>query len=309
MGKPTKTVSYSDKSFTGAARQGKEGLVQLANGGTLFLDEIGELPLDIQAKLLQVIQNKEVRSIGAVSPTPVDFRIICATNRDLRTEVRAGRFREDFYYRINVINLKLPPLRERVEDIPLLTDYFIKCFNSELDMHITGISPEALALLQGYSWPGNIRELENCLERAFNYARGGGLLQAEHIKLTPSHAAEVVPPSGRQEPTPSERPSSGPSAPPAATSGRPPGCWRSTAASSTRSSSATTSPTATAVRNKKTDCQMAVRFFLWRGRAGAGGAGSGSPGAATYQRPGAAWRQSRSPSLPPPEVIRMGWLG
>lgn len=189
---------YEEGAFTGAVKGGKIGDFEAANGGTILLDEVDALTPNLQAKLLRVIQEKEVKKVGSTKPVPIDVRFIFATNKDLLKLVEEKSFREDFYYRINVINLKLPPLRERVEDIPLLTDYFIKRFNSELDMHITGISPEALALLQGYSWPGNIRELENCLERAFNYARGGGLLQAEHIKLTPSHAAEVVPLSLRE---------------------------------------------------------------------------------------------------------------
>ena len=122
---------YTPGSFTGAARQGKEGLVQLANGGTLFLDEIGELPLDIQAKLLQVIQNKEVRSIGAVSPTPVDFRIICATNRDLRQMVNNHEFRLDLYHRLNAVELTLPPLRERKDDIRPLATFFLNHFKQQ----------------------------------------------------------------------------------------------------------------------------------------------------------------------------------
>ncbi len=154
---------YTPGSFTGAARQGKEGLVQLANGGTLFLDEIGELPLDIQAKLLQVIQNKEVRSIGAVSPTPVDFRIICATNRDLRQMVNNHEFRLDLYHRLNAVELTLPPLRERKDDIRPLATFFLNHFNQQnhTDKYLTA---NVLQIFTNYSWPGNVRELQHVIE-------------------------------------------------------------------------------------------------------------------------------------------------
>ncbi|HJC65138.1 MAG TPA: sigma 54-interacting transcriptional regulator [Candidatus Enterocloster excrementigallinarum] len=156
---------YTSGSFTGAARQGKEGLVQLANGGTLFLDEIGELPLDIQAKLLQVIQNKEVRAIGAVSPTPVDFRIICATNRDLRQMVNDHTFRLDLYHRLNAVELTIPPLRERRDDILPLATFFLNHFN---DQNHTNkyLTSDVLHLFTNYSWPGNVRELQHVIEGA-----------------------------------------------------------------------------------------------------------------------------------------------
>lgn len=154
---------YTPGSFTGAARQGKEGLIQLADKGTIFLDEIGELPLDIQAKLLQVIQNKEVRAIGAVEPVPVDFRIICATNRNLKQMVDDHEFRLDLYYRLNAVELTLPPLRERPEDIPLLSTFFLNRYNEQ--NHTNKIlSADALRLMQKYSWPGNVRELQHLIE-------------------------------------------------------------------------------------------------------------------------------------------------
>lgn len=154
---------YTPGSFTGAARYGKDGLIQLAHKGTLFLDEIGELPLDIQAKLLQVIQNKEVRSIGALEPTPVDFRIICATNRDLRQMVENQQFRLDLYYRLNAIELTLPPLRKRPEDIPPLTTFFLNRYNTQnhTSKYLTN---EVIQLFYKYSWPGNVRELQHIIE-------------------------------------------------------------------------------------------------------------------------------------------------
>lgn len=154
---------YTPGSFTGAAKHGKEGLIQLAHKGTLFLDEIGELPLDIQAKLLQVIQNKEVRSIGAVEATPVDFRIICATNRDLRQMVKNHQFRLDLYYRLNAIELTLPPLRNRPEDIPLLATFFLNRYNKQnnTNKYFTG---DVIQLFYKYSWPGNVREMQHIIE-------------------------------------------------------------------------------------------------------------------------------------------------
>lgn len=154
---------YTPGSFTGAAKHGKEGLIQLAHKGTLFLDEIGELPLDIQAKLLQVIQNKEVRSIGAVKATPVDFRIICATNRDLRQMVENHQFRLDLYYRLNAIELTLPPLRNRPEDIPLLATFFLNRYNKQnnTNKYFTG---DVIQLFYKYSWPGNVREMQHMIE-------------------------------------------------------------------------------------------------------------------------------------------------
>ncbi len=154
---------YTPGSFTGAARHGKEGLVQLAHKGTLFLDEIGELPLDIQAKLLQVIQNKEVRSIGAIESVPVDFRIICATNRNLHQMVDQHQFRLDLYYRLNAIELTLPPLKQRPEDIPLLATFFLNRYNTQNHTR-KYFTNEVIQLFYKYSWPGNVRELQHLIE-------------------------------------------------------------------------------------------------------------------------------------------------
>ena len=152
-------------AFTDAVRD-KPGLFEEANRGTLFLDEIGELPVSLQVKLLRVLQEGEVRRVGANSSAKVAVRIIAATAKDLEHEMKTGSFRDDLYWRLNVISLRLPPLRDRTEDIPLLVEYFIGRFNAKLGLSIKGIDREALSALMDYRWPGNIRELENCIERA-----------------------------------------------------------------------------------------------------------------------------------------------
>lgn len=154
------------------AKVDKRGLFEEAQKGTLFLDEISELPLMLQAKLLRAIQEKEIRRVGATKPIAVDVRIIAATNLNLADEVKNKRFREDLYYRLNVIELKLPPLRERREDIPLLVDAFLKKCAETGGKPVKGISEAALAMLIDYAWPGNVRELENVIERAVTLSRG-----------------------------------------------------------------------------------------------------------------------------------------
>jgi transcriptional regulator with PAS, ATPase and Fis domain len=138
----------------------------MADHGTIFLDEIGELTQSIQIKLLRVIQEKEFERVGGEETIKVDVRIIAATNKDLKTEVDKGNFREDLYYRLNVVTINVPPLRERKEDIPLLINHFIHEFNEENNKQISGIHPNAKAILYSYNWPGNIRELRNCIESA-----------------------------------------------------------------------------------------------------------------------------------------------
>ena len=152
-------------SFTGAISS-KEGLFETADGGTLFLDEIGELPLQLQVKVLRAIQNRTFKRVGGVQDIHVDVRIICATNRKLEEEVREGRFREDLFYRLNVIEIQLPPLRDRAEDIPELIYCFTRSYASERRKDVAGIAPAALAVLEEYHYPGNVRELENIIERA-----------------------------------------------------------------------------------------------------------------------------------------------
>ncbi len=157
-------------AFTGAV-QNKEGLFEVANGGTLFLDEVGELTLSVQVKLLRAIQEKCFRRVGASTDARSDARIITASNRRLDEEVVAGRFREDLYYRLNVIEIPLPPLRDRKEDIPLLVTHFIEKYSTELEKAVTHASDEAMARLSEYRFPGNVRELENVVERAVALSR------------------------------------------------------------------------------------------------------------------------------------------
>lgn len=164
---------YEDGAFTGARKQGKPGKFELADGGTIFLDEIGDMPPVLQSKILRVIQDKEIERVGAVKSHRVDVRIIAATNRDLKRLVAEGKFREDLYFRINVIEMNIPPLRERKGDIPALADTFIRKFNKLFTRHVDGISDSALEALLRYDWPGNIRELENIIERMMNYVESG----------------------------------------------------------------------------------------------------------------------------------------
>ncbi len=161
-------------AFTDAVST-KKGLFEVADEGTIFLDEISELPLMMQVKLLRVIQDKEFKRVGGTEDIRVDVRIISATNKDLEEAVREKRFREDLFYRLNVIQIKLPPLRERKEDIPLLADHFLKKYSEELGKSITRISPEALQFLMNYDFPGNVRELQNIIERAVALETGSQL--------------------------------------------------------------------------------------------------------------------------------------
>ncbi|MBW2268805.1 MAG: sigma-54-dependent Fis family transcriptional regulator [Deltaproteobacteria bacterium] len=156
---------HAKGAFTGADRA-RRGLVAEAEGGTLFLDEIGELPLALQVKLLRVLQEEEVRPVGETKTRAVDVRVIAATSRDLEAEVREGRFREDLFYRLNVVHLAVPPLRERPRDVPLLFDHFLARFRETLGKPVRGIDDNALERLVTYGWPGNVRELENVIERA-----------------------------------------------------------------------------------------------------------------------------------------------
>jgi two-component system response regulator AtoC len=165
-------------AFTDAIRD-KTGLFEEANRGTLFLDEIGELPVSLQVKLLRVLQEGELRRVGATGSVKVSVRIIAATAKDLEQEMKTGAFRDDLYWRLNVISLKLPPLRERTEDIPLLVEHFIGAFSKKLGLSAKGIDREALSALMDYRWPGNIRELENCIERAMILSDSGMIKPAD----------------------------------------------------------------------------------------------------------------------------------
>jgi nitrogen regulation protein NR(I) len=183
-------------AFTGAV-QAKPGRFELADRGTLFLDEIAEIPVEMQVKLLRAIQEHEFERVGGVTTLKVNVRLVAATNRDLLKEVEAGRFREDLYYRLNVVPVALPPLRERKEDIPLLVEHFIAKYNARLGRQVQGIRPEALNLIMNYRWPGNIRELENVTERCILFAEGTEIVAAnlpEDLleKSTPAPAAAQI---------------------------------------------------------------------------------------------------------------------
>jgi DNA-binding NtrC family response regulator len=162
---------YEKGAFTGAVGS-KPGRFELADGGTLFLDEIGEIPVEIQVKLLRALQESEFERVGGIRTLRVDVRLIAATNRDLKALIAEGRFREDLFYRLAVVPMELPPLRERRADIPVLVEHFIAKFNLRLGKRVEGIDPEAMLILQAYGWPGNIRELENLMERSVLFADG-----------------------------------------------------------------------------------------------------------------------------------------
>ncbi|MDR7868691.1 MAG: sigma-54-dependent Fis family transcriptional regulator [Sporomusaceae bacterium] len=176
---------YDEGAFTGARRGGKPGKFELANGGSIFLDEIGDMTLAMQAKLLRVLQEREIERVGGTKPVKVDVRVIAATNRDLEGMIERGEFRQDLYYRLNIISLQIPPLRERKEDIPLLASTLLKKLNNQTPHWVEGVSPEAMEILMEYFWPGNVRELENILERAVN-------LMDEEAVITPDNLPPVL---------------------------------------------------------------------------------------------------------------------
>jgi two-component system response regulator AtoC len=199
---------YEKGAFTGATSS-KPGRFELADGGTLFLDEIGEIPVEMQVKLLRAIQESEFERVGGLKTIKVDVRLVTATNRDLEQEIQRGNFRDDLYYRLNVVPLQIPPLRKRTGDIPLLVTHIIKRFNERLKKTISGIADDALGVLEGHAWPGNIRELENVLERTILFTKGdriertdlqlGGATDPAHGHAVP--AAPVPAPSSGPIPT------------------------------------------------------------------------------------------------------------
>ncbi|MEQ8175211.1 MAG: sigma 54-interacting transcriptional regulator [Syntrophomonadaceae bacterium] len=191
---------YEEGAFTGAKKGGKPGKFELAKGGTIFLDEIGDMPLSMQTKLLTVLQERVVERVGGINPISIKVRVIAASNRDLEHMVANHQFREDLYYRLNVVRLILPPLRERIEDIPLLVDYLMAFINNKLKSRVTAISNEALHMLQSYNWPGNVRELQNLLERAINLAsvKQATRLEMQHFpSLRDETPSPVVNKNGR----------------------------------------------------------------------------------------------------------------
>ncbi|MBR4015317.1 MAG: sigma 54-interacting transcriptional regulator [Anaerotignum sp.] len=177
---------YEEGAFTGAKKHGSIGKFELAHGSTIFLDEIGDMPLHVQTKLLRVLQENKVERIGGNKPIPIDIRVICATNKNIEQMVEEGTFREDLYYRLNIIPIELPPLRKRKEDLPALIDYYIAYYNQRLGKHMLGVSPEALQTLMSYDWPGNVREMKNIIEYLANIAEGQRIQLSdlpEHIVL------------------------------------------------------------------------------------------------------------------------------
>jgi two-component system response regulator PilR (NtrC family) len=179
-------------SFTGAASRSL-GLFREADGGTLLLDEVGELPLALQVKLLRVLQERRVRPVGSAGEIAVDVRLLAATNRDVETDVAAGKFRQDLYYRLNVIRVELPPLRERKEDIPRLAERFMKRYAMELGKDVRGLTPDALRVLDVYAFPGNVRELENMMERAVALASGPTIGLGDLPATVSGHSASPAP--------------------------------------------------------------------------------------------------------------------
>jgi two-component system response regulator PilR (NtrC family) len=191
---------YKKGAFTGAAKD-KLGYFEAADGGTLFLDEVGEMPLSSQVKVLRALAEKKITQVGGTAEVPVDIRLVAATNRDLRVEVAAGRFREDLYYRLNVVQIDMPPLRERPEDVPMLVQHFVERFSEEYKKPLGGVTPEAMRMLRSYPFPGNVRELQNVVERAVALELG--------VLVTPASLPErvqgvlaVPPASAAAEPEP-----------------------------------------------------------------------------------------------------------
>ncbi|MFA6809004.1 MAG: sigma 54-interacting transcriptional regulator, partial [Eubacteriales bacterium] len=182
---------YIEGAFTGALKGGRPGKFEMASGGTLFLDEIGEMPLGEQVALLRAIQEKEITRIGDSRIIPVDARIVCATNRNLKNEVEKGNFRQDLYYRLNVISITLPPLRERREDIPLLLQYFLQDISIKMGVPVAHMNLGIMDYLISYDWPGNIRELQNVVERMINIANGEDI-SVKHLPQEIMHPMKKV---------------------------------------------------------------------------------------------------------------------
>ena len=184
---------YEKGAFSGALQNGKIGKFQVANNGSILLDEIGEMPLELQSKLLRALQEKEIERIGSLTSTKINVRVICATNQDLEELIEKGKFRADLYYRINSVELKIPPLNERLEDIPVLSNYFIKKINQSMGINISGLTEDVLKLFLDYDWKGNIRELENVIERGAIMA-GEGFLKMEHFDFFISKVKNKISP-------------------------------------------------------------------------------------------------------------------
>lgn len=172
---------YEEGAFTGAKKGGKMGLFQAAHGGTIFLDEVGDLPLQMQVKLLRVLQDKEIQKVGSNVREPVNVRVVAATNKSLYQMVKEGQFRSDLYYRLNVVTLNIPALRERKEDLPLLIKSLLSKISKREHLNVINVSRSAMEYLMNYDWPGNVRELENILERAINFVGSDGKIEIKHL--------------------------------------------------------------------------------------------------------------------------------
>jgi len=183
---------YEKGAFTGAATAGKIGLFEATDGGTIFLDEIGEMGINLQAKLLRVLQEHTFRKVGGIDNITVDVRVLASTNRDLRQRVAEGSFREDLYYRLNVVPMHVPPLRDRCEDVLLIANYYLDYYNERFATHVVGFTPEAEASLKACRWPGNVRELKNVIERAVLMETGGRITE-KYLML---NEEPVAPPAG-----------------------------------------------------------------------------------------------------------------
>ncbi len=181
---------HESGAFTGA-RRAKKGRLEMALGGTLFLDEVGEIPLKMQIDLLRVLQEKSFHRVGGMVNIPIDFRLICATHKDLAKEIERGAFRQDFYYRLNVIELEIPPLRARIDDIPVLAQHFLERIRQETNKPVAGINQQAINALKSYPWPGNVRELENAVERAVVLAKGHHLTKDDFAFLFRSSVHDI----------------------------------------------------------------------------------------------------------------------
>lgn len=201
---PSELFGYAAGAFTGANPKGSTGKFELANKGTLFLDEIGDMPLEAQVHLLRVIQEQEIVRIGDKTRIPVDVRIIAATNKNLAKAVQTGEFRKDLFYRLNVIHIELPPLQQRLEDIPFLVEHFVQKLAIKKHHGPYQITDEAMSILKNHSWPGNIRELENAIEYAVNFS-DNGIITPEHLpnylhrKNTELHVKTKQNPSAQAE--------------------------------------------------------------------------------------------------------------
>ncbi len=172
---------YEDGAFTGARKGGKAGKFEIADGGSIFLDEIGDMPMNMQSKLLRALQEKEIEKIGGQDPLPIDVRIIAATNKNLEELTMRGEFRADLYYRLNVFGIKIPSLRERLDDMDILISYLLDKICNRMGKYVEKISPDTVRKLKQYSWPGNVRELENVLERAVNLIGAAGIIEPRHL--------------------------------------------------------------------------------------------------------------------------------